>query len=55
MDNLNAWDERDIEYDLRSKMAALVAQIVSGIPGAIPEDEDYDLADVLRSTIEKSL
>jgi len=49
------WDERDFELSLRSKMAHIVAEIVSGSEGAIPEQADYALADALRVLIEKEM
>lgn len=51
----SAWDDRDIELELRDRMASLVAEIVSGSEGAIPEQFDYDMADHLRLEIERGL
>lgn len=49
------WDDRDIELGLREKMAQIVAEIVSGSEGAIPEQFDYEVADRLREMIESAV
>ena len=47
------WDERDLELGLRDQMAKLIASIVSGVPDAEPEQEDFDLADAIRELFHK--
>lgn len=42
------------EYE-RISMASLVAEIISGIKGAEPDDSDFKLADELLIRIENSL
>jgi hypothetical protein len=45
------WDSRDLELGLRDKLAQVIAAITSGIPDAIPESDDYELADNFRSQL----
>lgn len=49
------WDERDIELGLRERMATVIAQVVSGLPGAVPSSDDYGMADEFRRRIEEHL
>ena len=48
------WDDRDLELGLRDKMAQIIAVIVCGMPTALPELNDYALADAVRDMIESS-
>lgn len=49
------WDSRDLELGVRDRLAEVVAMIVSGTPGAIPEQSDYDIADAVRVDIERAI
>lgn len=49
------WDQRDFELNLRERLAQIVAEIISGAEGAIPEQFDYEIADSLRNDIEAYL
>lgn len=49
------WDKRDLDLGLRDKLAAVIAEIISGAAGAIPDQSDYDLADSLRIRIEQEV
>ena len=42
------------EYE-RDQMALVVAEITSGIKGAMPEEDDYTMADKLINIIEEEL
>jgi hypothetical protein len=53
--NIPPWDERDMELDLRRKFAELVAIKTSGIENAIPEQDDYDLADKAATLINNEI
>lgn len=46
------WDQRDIELNLREKLAQLIASKISGLPFADPIPEDYSLADALSDLID---
>lgn len=49
------WDDRDLELGLRDKMAKVIAGIACGVDDAVPNFEDYALADALRDLIEKEI
>ena len=45
------WDQRDIELNLREKLAQLIAAKISGVYEPVPTAEDYALADALSDYI----
>jgi hypothetical protein len=47
------YDDRDVELGVRDRLAEIVALIVSGTPGALPEQDDYNVADHLRAEVER--
>lgn len=49
------WDERDIELNIRNRLASLIAETQSGVPGAEPTLEDYASADLLKRTLDEEL
>lgn len=49
------WDERDVELNLRHKLAVIVAQIISGVETPDPTDEDFVLADAFRAEVTQYL
>lgn len=48
------WNDRDMELNLRDRLACIVAEKISGTKDAIPEQDDYDMADKLAAMIENS-
>lgn len=59
MDDNSAWDKlwdpRDQELNLREKLAQLIAIKTSGVPDALPEKQDYELADYFAQMINNRL
>lgn len=49
------WDSRDLELGVRDRLAEVVAMIVSGLPRAVPEQDDYLIADAVRVDIERAI
>lgn len=43
------------DEEARNRMATLVAEITSGIDGAIPEQDDFDIADDLIREVNRRL
>ncbi len=49
------WDARDAELKLRERFAQLIAEKTSGVEGAEPTQDDFDLADSFAEQYEWEL
>jgi hypothetical protein len=45
------WDTRDEELSIRDRMAHLIAEYVSGVEGAVPNERDYEITDKIARVV----
>jgi hypothetical protein len=47
----NVWDDRDVQLRMRPRLASWIGTFVSGVDNALPNDDDFEMADKVAAFI----